>query len=171
MLGLLVIDMQKGLFDLGMPHDGDAVVSRIAGLIRRAREADVPVLFVQHDGGPGDEVDSNGPGFPILDALAPLPGESVTVKHYSSAFKDTDLDLKLRALGINKLVVCGMQTEYCVDTTVRSAFERGYSLTIASDAHTTFDGKILPAEKLIAQAHHMWDRRFATLKTAAEITF
>jgi nicotinamidase-related amidase len=171
MQALMVIDVQLGLFEGPKPHDGEAVVRRIADLLRRARSAEVPVLFVQHDGGPGDETDKNGPGFAFRAEVAPMPGESVTIKTRCNAFQETDLDLKLRANGINNIVVCGMQTEYCVDTTVRAAFERGYGITVVSDAHTTLDGNVLPAEKIIAQAHHIWDGRFAKLKKAAEIRF
>jgi nicotinamidase-related amidase len=148
MQALMVIDVQLGMFKGPQPRDGEAVVARIADLLRRARKAGAPVFFVQ-----------------------PVAGESVTVKTYCNAFQETDLDLKLRANGINNIVICGMQTEYCIDTTVRAAFERGYGLTVVSDAHTTFDGKVLPADKIIAQAHHIWDGRFAKLKKAAEIKF
>lgn len=171
MQALMVIDVQMGLFEGQQPRDGEAVVARIADLLQRARKAEVPVLFVQHDGGPGDELDKNGPGYAFRPELTPLASESVTVKTHCNAFQETDLDLKLRANGINHIVICGMQTEYCIDTTVRAAAERGYGITVVSDAHTTMDGKVLPAEKIIAQAHHIWDGRFASLKKAAEIKF
>jgi nicotinamidase-related amidase len=167
----MVIDVQQGLFAAEEPYDGEAVVGRIAELIARARAAAVPVFFVQHDGGPGDEVDKNGPGFAFRRELAPRAGDSVTVKTRSNGFQGTDLDAKLRAAGIDDLVVCGMQTEYCVDTTIRAAFERGYRITVACDAHTTFDSKLLPAETIIAHTQHIWNGRFATLVPAAEIAF
>ena len=171
MLALMVIDVQRGMFGGAEPLHGAAVVARIANLIARARAAAVPVFYVQHDGGPGDEVDKDGPGFPFHPAVAPQAGESVTVKRRSSGFYQTDLDDKLKAAGIDELVICGMQTEYCVDATVRSAFERGYRLTIAADAHTTFDSEQLPAAIIIAHTQHIWNGRFAQLKLAAEIDF
>jgi nicotinamidase-related amidase len=171
MLALMVIDVQQGLFDSEQPREGEAVVQRIAGLIARARAAKVPIFYVQHDGGSGDELDRNGPGFAFRSEVTPRPGDSITVKHHSSAFRDTNLDDKLKAAGIKELVICGMQTEYCVDTTVRAATERGYRVTVACDAHTTFDSAILPAETIIAHTHHIWNGRFARLHLADDIRF
>ena len=171
MLALMVIDVQQGMFGAAEPYHGAAVLRHIADLIARARAAKVPLFYIQHDGGPGDEVDKDGPGFPFHPAVAPLAGESVTVKRRSSGFYQTDLDDKLKAAGIDELVICGMQTEYCVDATVRSAFERGYRVIIAADAHTTFDSEILDAATIIAHTQHIWNGRFARLKPAAEIEF
>jgi nicotinamidase-related amidase len=171
MLGLLVIDVQQAMFGAAEPYDGRAVVARIAALIARARAANVPVFYVQHDGGTGDAFDKNGAGFALLPEIAPEPGDSVTVKKRCSAFYDTALDASLRAAGVDSLVVCGMQTEYCVDTTVRSAFERGYRVTVACDAHTTFDSALLPATTIIAHTQHLWNGRFARLKLAQDVAF
>jgi nicotinamidase-related amidase len=167
----MVIDVQQGLFGAVQPFHGEEVVARIAGLIARARAAEVPVFYVQHDGGPGDEFDKSGPGFPFHPAVAPLASESVTVKHANSGFYRTDLDDKLKAVSIDALVICGLQTEYCVDATVRSAFERDYRVIVAADAHTTFDSELLPAATIIAHTQHIWNGRYARLKTAAEIAF
>lgn len=171
MLGLLVIDVQKAMFGAEEPLQGQAVVERIKGLIAKARAASVPIFYVQHDGGTGDEFDRNGPGFAILPDIAPLPGDSITIKKRCSAFYETDLEAKLKAALIDHLVVCGMQTEYCVDTTVRSAFERGFRVTVAADAHTTFNSQLLPAATIIAHTHHLWNGRFARLKRAEDVFF
>lgn len=171
MFALMVIDVQQGLFGAEQPHDGKAVVARIAALIAKARAAQVPIFYVQHDGGPGDEVDRNGPGFAFVAEVAPQPGDSVTVKTRNSGFYETDLDTKLKAADIDQLVVCGMQTEYCVDATVRSAFDRGYEVTVVCDAHTTFDSALLPAATIIAHTQHIWNGRFAKLKPADDVRF
>ncbi len=171
MLALMVIDVQQGLFGAVQPFHGEEIVARIVGLMARARAAKVPVVFVQHDGGPGDELDRDGPGFPFHPAVAPLAGEAVTVKRRSSGFYQTDLDATLKTAGIDALVICGLQTEYCVDATVRSAFERGYRVSVAADAHTTFDSELLPAATIIAHTQHIWNGRYARLKTADEIVF
>ncbi|MDR3527252.1 MAG: cysteine hydrolase family protein [Rhizomicrobium sp.] len=171
MLGLLVIDVQQAMFGTAEPHDGRAVLGRIAELIGRARAVQAPLFFVQHDGGPGDAFDKNGPGFAYMPEVAPLPSEPVTVKRRTSAFYETGLDLSLRAAGIDALVICGLQTEYCVDTTVRSAFERGYRVTVVGDGHSTFDSALLPATTIIAHTQHLWNGRFARLKRAADVVF
>ncbi len=171
MLGLMIIDVQQAMFGGPQPFHGDTVVARIADLLGRARAARTPVFFVQHDGGPGDPFDKNGPGFAFHPALAPQPGEPITVKRRNSGLYETDLDATLKAAGIDALVICGMQTEYCVDATVRSAFDRFYRVTVVADAHTTFDSELLPAATIIAHTQHIWNGRFARLKTADEIVF
>jgi nicotinamidase-related amidase len=171
MLALMVIDVQQAMFGAMQPYRGDEVVAAIVGLQARARAAGAPVFFIQHDGGPGDAFDRNGAGFAIHPAVAPRDGEPVIVKRFNSGFYRTDLDARLKAAGIDALALCGLQTEYCVDATVRSAFERDYRITIAADAHTTYDGEILPAATIIAHTQHIWNGRYARLKPAEEIVF
>lgn len=171
MLALMVIDVQQAMFGNEQPRDGEGVVQRIAGLIARARAAKVPIFYVQHDGGPGDEFDREGPGFAFCSQIAPLPGDSITVKHHCSSFRDTGLNDKLKASHIGELVICGMQTEFCVDTAVRAAYELGYRVTVVCDAHTTFDNDLLPAETIIAHTQHIWNGRFAKLKLASDVRF
>ena len=171
MLALLVIDVQQAMFNTMQPYRGAEVVARIGELLARAREAGAPVFFIQHDGGPGDDFGRDSPGFPFHPAVAPRPGEPVTVKRRNSGFYQTDLEAKLRAACIDALVICGLQTEYCVDATVRSAFERDLRVTIAADAHSTFDSELLPAATIIAHTQHIWNGRYARLKAAAEIQF
>jgi nicotinamidase-related amidase len=127
---LLVIDVQQGMFAFPdyPPLDGEQVVERIAGLIARARAGDTPVYFVQHDGGPQDEFHPGKPGFPFHAKVAPGEDEDVTVKNRCNSFQGTDLDRKLKAAGTQHVVICGMQTEYCVDTAVR-AHDDGYART------------------------------------------
>jgi len=168
---LLVIDVQQAMFEAVQPHDGEAVVGRIAGLIAKARGQGVPVFFVQHDGGPGDDFAMDKPGFAYRPEVAPQAGDSVTVKRCCNSFQQTDLDAKLRAAGIDHLTVCGMQTEYCVDTAIRAAVEHGYRVTVASDAHSTFDSAVLPGSAIIAHHNETWQGSFATLEKAADIAF
>src|SRR6202043_356223 len=90
------------------------------------------------------------PGHAIYRAIAPREGEPLIVKRYCSAFRDTELDTLLKYMRVEKLIVCGMQTEYCVDTTVRAAADRGYSVTLVADAHSTGDTASLKAAAIIA---------------------
>ncbi|HTW33021.1 MAG TPA: cysteine hydrolase family protein [Rhizomicrobium sp.] len=173
MNALVIIDVQVGMFTFPghALHDGEAIVTRIAGLLRRARENGVPVFFVQHAGAKGDALEQGTPGFPFRPELAPHDGESVTVKRHCSAFLDTDLDQTLKRAGIDHLIVCGMQTEFCVDTAVRAAYERGYKVTLASDGHTTFNTKALTGAQIIAHHNATLGDSFATLKATSGIMF
>lgn len=170
---LVIVDVQQGMFNFPgyTPHDGEATVARIGGLLARARKSGAPVFFVQHDGGEGDPLAAGSPGFPFRAEVAPVAGESVTVKRRCNAFQETDFDQTLKRAGIDHLIVCGMQTEFCVDTAVRAAVERGYKVTLVSDAHTTFDTDALSAEKIIAHHNATLGSSFAALKSAEEITF
>lgn len=170
---LIVIDVQQGMFEFpGLPpYDGEGVVARVANLIERARSADVPIFFVQHDGGAAHPLTKDGPGFPFRTELTPGTGDDVTVKRNCNAFQDTDLDVKLRAAGIDHLIVCGMQTEHCVDTAVRAAFERGYRVTLVGDAHTTFDNGVIPAAAIVAHHNKTLSGSFAAVLPASSVRF
>ena len=156
---LLVIDVQRGILET--PHTArekevaqalDKTVVRIAGLIARARTALVPVIYVQHDGSPGDRLEPETTGWPIRSEIAPQPGERVIHKRACDAFFETTLDADLTAAGITRLVVCGCMTQYCIDTTVRRAVALGYDVVLAADGHATADTETLRFEQIIA--HH-----------------
>lgn len=150
---LLVIDLQQGMFTQEQtPHDGEGVLARVADLLGRARAARAPVLHVRHDGGRGDPLERGTPGWAIHPAAAPGVGEPVIDKDRSSAFDRTDLHARLTALGVERLLVAGMQTEFCIDTNCRAAHALGYSVILTADGHTTFDTPSLTAAQVIE--HH-----------------
>src|SRR5688500_17284194 len=143
---LLVIDVQVGIVE-GPPavYEPERLIEKIGALLERARAAGVPVVFVQHEGSPGHRVAVGSRGFPIHPRVAPREGEPVVRKRECDAFYETDLDDVLRARGVKELVIAGLMTQYCVDTTCRRAFSMGYDVTLASDAHSTGDTEALAA--------------------------
>jgi nicotinamidase-related amidase len=173
MKALVVIDVQLGMFQIPdfRLHDGEGTVERIAGLVARARGAGVAVFFVQHDGGPDHPFHPGKPGFAFHAKLTPEAGDDVTVKHRGSAFNGTDLDAKLRAAGIDTLVVCGMQSEYCVDSAVRGAVERSYRVVLVADGHTTGDSRILKAEDIVAHENETLGGSYAQIVPAHAVFF
>ena len=169
---LVIIDVQEAMFQQPTPpHHGAAVVARIASLLARARAERVPVYFVQHDGGPGDDFERGTPSWQIHAPLAPLPGEPVVEKRHPSAFHDTDFDTLLKRAGIGRLVICGMQSEYCVDSTCRAGYGLGYKIVLVSDAHTTFDSPVLPATQIRNHHNQTLSGSFVDCKAAAEVAF
>ena len=146
---LLVIDMQIGLVE-GAYREA-TILDRIADLIDRARRAEVPVIHVQHHHATYAPLKVGAPTWQLHPRVAPVEGEPVIGKTASDAFHDTPLLDELRRLGVTRLVVTGMQTELCVDTTCRRAIGLGFDVTLVSDAHTTIEGE-LPAESIIR--HH-----------------
>lgn len=173
MKALVVIDVQKAMFEIPgfVPLDGEAVVDRISSLVATARDNSTPVFFVQHDGGPHDPFHAGKPGFPFHDKLTPRVDDDVTVKHHGSAFNGTNLDAKLKKAGVDTVVICGMQSEYCVDSAVRGAVERGYRVILVADGHTTFDTKILKAADISAHENETLNGSYAEVIPAAEIVF
>jgi nicotinamidase-related amidase len=173
MKALVVIDVQKGMWGHPdyPPFDGDGVVRRIADLIAKARAAGAPVMYVQHHGDGDHPLQPGKPGFAFHDGLAPQPGDDVTVKHSSSAFHGTDFDARLKRAGIEHLVVTGMQSEYCVDSAIRGAHERGYKITLVSDAHSTVDTKAAKAKDIIAIQNDTLAGDFANVIPAADVVF
>ena len=167
---LLIIDLQQGMFTAGpAPHDGEAVLSRVAGLIERARAEGVPVLHVRHDGGADDPLARGTPGFEIHPKVAPATGEPVFEKTECNAFHRTGLHDALRRLGVHRLVIAGMQSEYCIDTSCRAAHDLGYRVVLVEDGHTTFDNGVLSADKIVAHHNRTLKGGFAEVSKAAVV--
>lgn len=161
---LLVIDVQNDV--VNPTFNRDDIVSTIAGLVDRARADGTPVVWVQHND-PWLVVDSQD--WQIVDELTPAPGEARIDKQYRSSFEDTDLADVLA--GVDELIVCGAETNYCIRHTIHAALERGYSVTLVGDAHTcTADD----AERVIAEQNANFARyelpgRVARVRQAAEV--
>jgi nicotinamidase-related amidase len=169
---LMVVDVQQGMFALPSPlHRGDEVVRRIAGLLDRARAEGVPVVHIQHDGGPGHVLAKGSPGWLPHRMVEPRIGEMVVEKRHSSAFHDTDLHKRLSDAGIDRLVVAGMQTEMCVDSACRGAAALGYRVVLVADGHTTFDTPVIAADLIIAHHNRLLGRAFVELAEARQVRF
>jgi nicotinamidase-related amidase len=136
---LLVIDVQRGLFDPEpRPFEADAVVARINALTARARAADIPVVFVHHET-PTGALMLGSDGWKLEAGLHVEPRDAIVRKATPDAFLRTELEELLGSWSVDHLVVCGYASECCVDTTVRRAAALGYAVTLAADAHTTHD--------------------------------
>ncbi len=169
---LVIIDVQRGMFaSPEQPHDGNGVLSRIADLVSRARALSVPVIFVQHDGGEGHPLEKPHDNWKVHSGTGYIDGDVVIEKRNCDAFQDTDLQTKLVDGGITMLVLAGMMSEYCVDTTCRRAFSLGYNVILASDAHTTFSKPHLEAEKIVQHHNEVLGSGFAETRAAATILF
>ena len=169
---LLMIDIQEGMWmESKPPHNDQAFLRNAAALLAKARAKGVPVIHIRHDGGEGDPLHEGHAGFAIRPEVAPKPSEKTITKYHCSSFRDTGLDAELRKLGVDKLVIAGMQTDFCIDTACRVAHGLGYDVTLAEDAHTTLDNSTMTAEQLIAYHGGLLKDRFATFAPAAKIEF
>ena len=158
---LIVIDMQKALLADEL-YNVDNLIENVKKLIEAARENNVEVIFVQHDAGEGTGFSVGDEGFEIADAVAPMPGEKVFVKTINSCFGNKDFTAYLEAAGEEDLMIVGLQTNFCIDATVKSAFERGYYVAVPEDAHSTFDNPYMTGETTCAYYfHEVWPGLFA----------
>ena len=135
---LLIVDVQVNMFDESFPvFNGEQILSRIESLIRTARESDLPVVFIRHNGNTGDLDEPGSLGWQIHPQVAPDPDDLIVNKTCADAFENTGLQEELEARGIGNLIVAGMQTEVCITSTCNRARELGYCVTLVKDAHST----------------------------------
>lgn len=166
---LLVEDVQKGLMG-EKPYRGTEFLQKIAALISICRKSGAEVVYIQNDGGKGSLLEAGTAGFEICGEVAPKSGEKVITKRYSSAFLQTELDPYLKKKGIQNLILVGMQTEYCIDATCKSAFEHGFRVLIPEGTFTTFDNAPFSAAQLCNfYAGKIWNGRFATVLPFGEV--
>lgn len=167
---LLIIDMQVGNFSKPDPvYNGNGLLRKVKSLIAKARSAQIPIVYVQNKGGSGDPDAYGTPGWEIHPSVAAVEGDVVVHKRTPDAFHETNLQHELESRGIKKLVIAGLQTEYCIDTTCRRAFSFGYDVILVEDAHSTWDSPRFTARQIIEHHNHVLGGWFATLKNEREI--
>lgn len=148
---LLIIDVQRGLFDPEpRPFEADAVIDRINALSARARAAGAPVVFIQHED--ASELVHGSDGWLLAEGLVVEPGDNYVRKTTPDSFLRTDLAALLEEHGVGQVAICGYASEFCVDTTTRRAAALGFPVTLAADAHTTHDKAHADAGRI--RAHH-----------------
>ncbi|MNB84212.1 Streptothricin hydrolase [compost metagenome] len=167
---LIVIDVQEGMFsepDMKL-YDEEGVMNRIQGLVERARHAGVPVIYIQHTEDEG-EYSRGVPTWEISARIKPLPGETIIEKPTWDAFHRTGLHAELESRGITDLIIVGMQSEFCLDTTCRRAYSLGYRSVLVQDAHSTFDSDTLSGEEIVRHHNRVLGGRFVSLSPADEV--
>ena len=145
---LLVIDLQKGIVDEDL-YAYDTFMDRTVRLIDAARKNNVEVVFVQHDAGKGSGLSVGDEAFEIIDRIRPTQGEKVFVKTINSCFGNKDFKQYMKSLEDKRLMIVGLQTNYCIDATVKSAFERGYEVIIPEGTNSTFDNDYMTGETAV----------------------
>jgi nicotinamidase-related amidase len=149
---LLIIDVQQGLCEgEGRAFESDAVIARINLVAAKARRARVPVVFIQHESATG-YLEHGTREWQLADGVQTELGDWRVRKTTPDAFQGTDLDALLKAHGVTRLIVCGMHSEFCVDTTTRRALAQGYPVTLVADAHTSAGNAVLTPRQVID--HH-----------------
>jgi len=166
---LVVIDVQQGLL---YPPAGpslsaaERLLERVGALLAAARGTGLPVIFVRHDGGKGDDLEAGTPGWELHAALGRRPDEPIVDKRFADSFRETDLAQVLRSRGTERLILCGAQSDFCVDTTTRRAASEGYRVVLAADAHGTFDNGVIDAATIVRHENRTL-RSFARVEDSA----
>ncbi len=158
---LLIVDAQKLIANEKL-HRFDEWLSNTQVLIRTARTHNIEVVFVRHDDGEGEALTKGADGFEIHEALAPAEHEKIFDKTVNSPFRDTRLLEYLQSKDETELIVAGLQTDYCIDATVKCGFEHGFKVYVPAYANSTFDNAFMTAEETYRYYNaFMWNGRYA----------
>ncbi|HEM6219741.1 TPA: cysteine hydrolase [Streptococcus suis] len=154
---LLVIDIQNLLVE-EKPY---AIEERLAlwqDSITKVRQAGLEIIYVRQN---DEELVKGTTDWEIHSIVAPLASEKIFDKTFNSAFKETNLHEYLQEKGIEQLIIMGMATNFCIDTTIKIAYELGYKVAVIQDGTTTsYSGK-LDAKDLIDHYQNIWSWNFA----------
>jgi nicotinamidase-related amidase len=175
---LIVIDVQKAFDEIeaaGLGRNNPAAVQQIADLLAAWRGKGALVIHIRHASRePDSRFRADRPGYAVKEEARESPGEPVLVKQVNAAFIGTDLEARLRATGIDTLVIVGATTNHCVETTARMAGNLGFRVLLVRDATWTFDrtgvdGEVFTAEQVHAMTLANLRDEFAEVVTSAEV--
>jgi len=170
---LLIIDIQNFYFEGGrIPLAGSVEASLKAKQVLEAfRAAKRPVIHIRHM--PKKDPATADPQYAFHSNVTPIQGETVVIKHFANAFRETDLAPRLKALGVKTLVICGMQTQMCVEAAVRNAADLGYDVILVEDACATrdlvFGGTTVPARLVHTAVLAAMNGTYAKIVTAGAL--
>ncbi|MCX5469765.1 cysteine hydrolase family protein [Acinetobacter nematophilus] len=167
---LIVVDMQNGLFHASQPpFEAGQLLQNINQLIDYAHLKQIPVFAIRHVGSDHTALASTSL---LTQLIAELnidhDLDHVLEKTRPNCFFQTDLEQQLKSLNIQEVIVCGLKTEFCIDSTCRAAKDLGLNVLLISDAHSTVDSAVLPAQKIIQHHAQTLNQAFVQLKTCAE---
>jgi nicotinamidase-related amidase len=188
---LIVIDVQESFRQ--QPRwaavSDPGIVGRVNQLVEASRaERDLVVWVMHSEPDSGTVFDPAAGHVRLMAGLSPRPGEPTITKNSHNAFTTTNLQLHLTTRGIRDLVICGIRTEQCCETTARVASDLGYSVTFVTDATATTpiehrdappgrglgeilsDPRTLGTDDIITRTEYVLAGRFATIRTVAELT-
>jgi nicotinamidase-related amidase/ribosomal protein S18 acetylase RimI-like enzyme len=167
---LLIIDVQEAMFlnEEDRLADEKNVIENIKKMIKTARKKGIPIVYVKHTENEGLYKKGEN-SWQIYNEVAPLENDKIVEKSSWDSFLNTKLKETLDKIDVNELIIAGMQTEFCLDTSIRSGYEKGYKLTVAKDAHSTFDSDVLDGKSIINHHNNIWGGRFAELKLTNDI--
>lgn len=158
---LLMVDVQNMITNKKL-YCFEKFVSNVKVLIRCARENNIEIVYVRHDDGAGELLTKGTEGFEIYDEFKPVSGEKIFDKTVNSAFCGTGLLEYLNSKGVQTIIIAGLQTDYCMDATIKSGFEHGFKMIVPAQTNSTFDNPYMSAENSYQYYNEfMWNGRYA----------
>lgn len=158
---LLVVDTQKLITNENL-YKFDRFVSNVKKIIHEARSNNIEVIYVRHDDGMGTELTKGTDGFEIYEEFKPIRGEKIFDKKFNSAFKGTGLLEYLMYKEEKDIIIVGLQTDYCIDATVKCGFEHGFNIIVPAYANTTVNNKLMSSEQSYQYYNEfIWNGRYA----------
>ena len=158
---LLVIDTQKLITNEKL-YKFDMFVSNVKEIIQEARLNNIEVIYVRHDDGIGNELTKGTDGFEIYEKFQPINNEKIFDKKVNSAFKGTGLLEYLIDKKEKDIIIVGLQTDYCIDATIKCGFEHGFNIIVPAYSNTTVNNKFMSAKQSYEYYNEfMWNDRYA----------
>lgn len=168
---LLVVDTQKLIVKPEL-YEFQVFEQNVKNLIRVARENQIEVIYVQHDDGPGEELTKGVAGYEIYDEFKPEEGEAIFAKNVNSPFKESGLLEYLKNKSEDTIIVTGLQTDYCIDATVKCGFEHGFCVIVPENANSTYENEFMSAQETYEYYNHfIWKRRYAKCISCEDTIF
>ncbi len=159
---LLVVDTQKGITDERL-YSFEKIEHNIKALITEARQNNIEVVYIRHDDGPGTGFSVGDDEFQIYEGFAPQEGEHIFDKTENSAFYDPSGLLKyLSEKQENTIMIVGLQTNFCIDATIKSGFEHGFKMIVPEYTNSTFDNEYMKKDVCYHYYNDfIWPKRYA----------
>lgn len=158
---LLVVDTQRLITNTDL-YQFELFEKCVKDLICQARNSGIEVIYVRHDDGEGEELTRGTEGFEIYDGFKPVDGELIFDKKVNSAFNGTGLLEYLRDKGEDTIIIVGLQTDYCIDATIKCGFEHGFKMIVPENANSTVDNDFMSGEMTYKYYNELiWNRRYA----------
>jgi nicotinamidase-related amidase len=172
MYALLILDMQVGLFHgSDKPWLGERLLLTLNDLVHRAQKAGFPVFLARHVGPAGSPIEPGSPFTQLIEGLALNGTEIIFEKTRPNAFACTHLADELHSQGVKTIVITGMKTQYCVDSTCRAVRDLGFEAILIEDGHTCSDTPLLSAAAIIDHHNVTLAGAFCRVMKAAECQF
>lgn len=169
---LIVIDVQKGIMKEDI-YMGETVLSNIGKLVESARKNGTEVIFIRHDRGECSDLTFGQEDHNICDEIKPLSSEKVFDKNINSMFGNAELKSYLLSSDDRDLMITGLKTNFCIDASIKSAFDLGFKVTVPEYCNSTTGSTYMSNETTYRYYNELiWPGRFAemvTVEKAAEM--